>query len=144
MQLRRSRYQCESPYCHSHCGLILTAGGSLKQAVTPLVMLLRQKSPRFTFSSTTREILGVRLMKSKSILVCVTQISLIGLFDSVPEKEGWDRVMELNVKSVFYRKSYSTSTHESQKITSSSTSHSRVSCDYSDRRRVEDSNRYTD
>ena len=24
-------------------------------------------------------------------------------FDNFPEKEGWDRVMSLNVKSIFYR-----------------------------------------
>lgn len=95
---------------------MLTARGSLKQAAMLLVTLLMQKSPRFTFSSTIREILGVRLRltKSKSILVCITQIYLIGVFDSVSEKEGWDGVMELNVNSVFYRKSYSTSMHESQ------------------------------
>lgn len=28
-------------------------------------------------------------------------------FDNFPEKEGWDRVMDLNVKSIFYSNSFS-------------------------------------
>lgn len=43
--------------------------------------------------------------KTLHILVNNSGVSWGALFDDVPEDKGWDNVMAVNVKSVFYRES---------------------------------------